>query len=142
MDSKGEKMEKKPSEVAPAEPVKDSKIYFATSLTLQVINWYNVYVQVYVPLFLYIIGGALAAKLAHDLSIRDIDLSAVLHATKENISNATVLTDGLLGIMLLVIIYLYIKSGKNSVYLVDFATFKCPPEWRVCQDHVLHFIPW
>lgn len=118
---------------------KKSKIYYPRSLTLQVIDWYNVYVQVYVPVILYAIVCLLTAKIAHDMAGWQLNLSEVAHQLYTKVvSNVVAVTDAFLGVLIIVIIVLYIRSQRNSVYLIDFATFKPPAEWRVGAASSIH----
>lgn len=92
------------------------------------------YIQVYVPLFLYAFVAALAAKIMKDLAAQNVDVASVLYEMHSKVASAfapELVADAMLGALIIIIVFLYLRQGKNSVYLLDFATFKPPESWKV-----------
>lgn len=135
MTEKGkEAAERKCSVELPVGESKDSQIYYARSLTLRVIDWYNVYIQVYVPVFFYAFSVVLAAKIINDLVAQNVDITDLVYAAYSKvvrIANTAMVTDAIFAFLVLVIVFVYLRHRKNHVYIVDFATFKAPDDWKV-----------
>lgn len=104
------------------------------ALPFQVIDWYNVNIEVYIPVFLYALVAALAAKITKDLAAQNVDVASFLYEIPAKVASAfapELVADAMLGALIIIIVFLYLRQGKNSVYLLDFATFKPPASWKV-----------
>jgi hypothetical protein len=94
-----------------------------------------VYIQVYVPVFLYAFSVVLAAKIVNDLMAQNVDITDFVYAAYAKImriANTAMVTDAILAFLVLIIVFMYLRHRKNHVYIVDFATFKAPEDWKVC----------
>lgn len=133
-------LERKCSTDLPSEGTPENQIYYARSLTLQVIDWWNVYVHVYVPVFLYAFSGLLVAKIVNDLALQNIDFTAWLTAIYYKVLSVTdtvPVTDAMLCALVAVIIFMYLRQRKSSIFIVDFATFTPPESWKVINVKLL-----
>ncbi|KNC79279.1 hypothetical protein SARC_08322 [Sphaeroforma arctica JP610] len=112
-----------------------SNIYLANRLSLNVIDFYQVYVQCYVPYILTAIVVLLSTKLASDVSASEVNWdSAVAYVSQLNYKFAV---DGLALVMLVAFLGSYLSSRKSPVYCVEFETFTPPESWKVTRDEIM-----
>lgn len=128
-----------PNNGTPDSPKRMNGLYNARSYRLNVINWWNVYVQVYAPYLLLFIATCLCASALYQLRIQQVDV-ATLPSIALKAANAMFERHGLgfqiVGAVAVVIAYIFYR--ERPVYLVDFATFKPPVGWQFSKDDLLH----
>eukprot|EP01134_Creolimax_fragrantissima_P002750 CFRG2750T1 len=109
-------------------------IYLAQRLSLGVIDFYQVYVQCYVPYVLTAVVAILSLKIASDLSNANVDWESTMNYIMDYSRRFAV--DGAASIVLFAFLFSWLSHRKSPVYCVDFNTFSPPESWRVTRDQI------
>lgn len=113
-------------------------IYYSRSYRLNVINWWNVYVQVYAP---YMFIGLITCLVANTIyEIQNLHqgttaLTSIVLDAKDVLLEKHGLGMRIASVFLVVLVYLAYR--ERPVYLVDSATFKAPQDWKVTKDELV-----
>eukprot|EP00123_Amoebidium_parasiticum_P001307 comp12363_c0_seq1/m.7246 comp12363_c0_seq1/g.7246 ORF comp12363_c0_seq1/g.7246 comp12363_c0_seq1/m.7246 type:complete len:432 (-) comp12363_c0_seq1:444-1739(-) len=117
---------------------KSKNIYTNRSYRLNVINWWNVYVQVFIPYTFFGVLGLLIANTIYEMQNLHLGTTALTSIVLE--SRDVLLEQHGLGMRIaavVLIVLVYLAYRERPVYLVDFSTFKAPDHWKVTQDELL-----
>lgn len=103
------------------------------SRLLKVVNWWHI-ASVYMPAVQYPLLALLLAQLARQVSVEHLREVESLVESAMHMSLIWTATP------LIILAIWYIAQRTRSVYLVDFATFKAPAEWRVSHAQILEMM--
>lgn len=117
----------------------EHKIYtISKSRFIGFINWVHVF-WTYMPFVFYMVVFILVAQLSHSLHMHEWEWGKFLN-NEINIVEVTkpqVLQVGWQLSLVVLLVIAYINNGHRSVYLLDFACFEPPDDWRLTHEQTI-----